>query len=62
MNNYSYPIGADSSDAPWNEDIKLCPICDSQMMITDSGKHKNFTWYSYECNCGYTCSNEPDYD
>jgi hypothetical protein len=41
MNNYDFPTGADTSDAPWNqdkaEDIEpCCPLCESKDLINDT--------------------------
>lgn len=42
MNNYDYPLGADNSDAPWNEQTKLTPV-DVTVSFTMS---KNITIYT----------------
>lgn len=42
MNTYDYPLGADNSDAPWNEQTKLTPV-DVTVSFTMS---KNITVYT----------------
>jgi len=63
MNNYDYPIGADSSDAPWNK-IELeddsCTECGGELEHFDSGEFKGIEWNLYKCTyCGHVESNEP---
>ena len=41
MNTYDYPLGADNSDAPWNEQTKLTPV-DVTVSFTMS---KNITFF-----------------
>lgn len=67
MNNYDYPLGADTKSAPWNEDAfeDRCPECKSKdVELYDCGTYRNIKWESYMCdNCGYIIDNEPnDYD
>ena len=37
MNNYDYPVGSDTADAPWNQSFKepeyRCPECGSDSLI-----------------------------
>ena len=42
MNTHDYPLGADNSDAPWNEQTKLTPV-DVTVSFTMS---KNITIYT----------------
>lgn len=64
MNNYDYPLGADTKSAPWNEETfeESCPECNSKDIdLYDSGTYKNIEWKSYICNdCGYVMDNEPE--
>ena len=64
MNNYDYPLGADTKFSPWNEkdSIEQCPSCgSSDLELFDCGTYKGVEWQDYICNdCGYTTNNEPD--
>ena len=63
MNNYDYPLGSDTEDAPWNEEEVYCPECGSDVEYWDSGVFKGIRWTNYKCTeCGYIISNAPDYD
>jgi hypothetical protein len=64
MDNYNYPEGSDTDDAPWNrkesEDSPECPLDGSIMEEHDSGYFKKKPWTSYKCPlCGYIAG-EPD--
>jgi hypothetical protein len=66
MNNYDYPVGADNSDAPWNQndtDVGECPECFGELTFFDSGVYRGVEWFSYKCTCcGHIVSDEEDYD
>jgi hypothetical protein len=55
MDNYNYPEGSDTPDAPWNQpDIPCCIECKSDNIKPDE--------FGYEClDCGFMLSNEPDW-
>ena len=41
MNNYDFPAGADTSDAPWNQETEeeiepCCPYCGSEDLTDDT--------------------------
>ena len=63
MNNFDYPPGSDNSFAPWNQVDVFCPTCNEPMRISDSGKFRGIPWNEYKCfKCGYSYTEEPDYD
>lgn len=40
-----------------------CTDCGCEMIVTDSGRYKRFTWTEWTCtSCGNVTTDEPDYD
>lgn len=56
MNNYDYPEGSDTPNAPWNQiDPIECEECGSD--------NTRLTDFGYKCiECGYINEYEPDWD
>ena len=59
MNNYDYPVGSDTKDAPWNqpdtEPEYRCPVCGSESLIWDRSGNKTASDKIWDSNTVLVC-------